>query len=444
MLGPPKVLRREELFLSSLEQRLPATNLYRRLEATLDLACVRAWVDDLYAERGRPSIDPVVFFTLHLIMVLEGIRSERQLMETADLNLAHRWYLGYGFAEPLPDHSSLTRIRQRLGVATFQRLFERVVDLCQGAGLVWGRELFFDGTKVRANADIDSLTPRFVQAAREHVTALFGGDVVAEPASDDSVSLPATRSEEAERPTAVAPGAASTRPPLPPDDDSTAPLPRSFSGDAATDQRLAAEQQAHWKLLEERRLDPQRAPSGAYRRTTDFMVSTTDPDAAPMSRGDASKLGYHDHDVVDGGRARIIVGMLVTPADVQDNQAFLDLLDRARFRFHLHVRRAIADSKYATGENLRALAERGIRAYMPVVDYEQKTPFFRHADFVYDAATATYRCPQGETLRCRGNNYQTRSRIYYAPGGVCQSCPLRERCTASLDGRKLSRSFDED
>jgi transposase len=214
MLGPPKVLRREELFLSSLEQRLPATNLYRRLEATLDLACVRAWVDDLYAERGRPSIDPVVFFTLHLIMVLEGIRSERQLMETADLNLAHRWYLGYGFAEPLPDHSSLTRIRQRLGVATFQRLFERVVDLCQGAGLVWGRELFFDGTKVRANADIDSLTPRFVQAAREHVTALFGGDVVAEPASDDSVSLPATRSEEAERPTAVAPGAASTLPPI--------------------------------------------------------------------------------------------------------------------------------------------------------------------------------------------------------------------------------------
>src|SRR5947209_2647037 len=179
MLGPPKVRRRDELFLSSLEQRLPADNFYRQLDAKLDLSFVRDWVADKYAEGGRPSIDPVVFFQLQLILFFEGLRSERKLMETADLNLAHRWYLGFGFEEPLPDHSSLTRIRQRLGVDTFQRLFDRVVELCQDAGLVWGKELFFDGTKVRANADLDALTPRFAQAAREHVAALFGGDVAA-------------------------------------------------------------------------------------------------------------------------------------------------------------------------------------------------------------------------------------------------------------------------
>lgn len=43
----------------------------------LDLTFVRTWVRDLYAERGRPSIDPVVFFRLRLIMFLEGVRSER-------------------------------------------------------------------------------------------------------------------------------------------------------------------------------------------------------------------------------------------------------------------------------------------------------------------------------------------------------------------------------
>jgi hypothetical protein len=65
--------------------------------------------------------------------------------------------------EDLPDHSSLTRIRQRLGVDLFQRFFEQVVDLCQQAGLVWGRELYFDATRVRADADTDSraaLLPR--------------------------------------------------------------------------------------------------------------------------------------------------------------------------------------------------------------------------------------------------------------------------------------------
>jgi hypothetical protein len=148
--------------------------------------------------------------------------------------------------------------------------------------------------------------------------------------------------------------------------------------------------------------------------------------------------------VVDGGRARIILAALVTPADVQDNQAMVDLLDRVRFRYRLDVRRAVADGMYATGENLRALAERGIRAYMPVADHEHASPFFRHQDFTYDTETDTYRCPQGTTLRYRGNSYQTRSRVYSAPAGVCRACPLRARCTDSGRGRKLSRSFDEE
>jgi transposase len=74
-------------------------------------------------------------------MLFEGIRSERKLIATASLNLAHRWYLGYALDETLPDHSSLTRIRQRLGIAIFQCFVEQVVGLCQEASLVWEREL---------------------------------------------------------------------------------------------------------------------------------------------------------------------------------------------------------------------------------------------------------------------------------------------------------------
>jgi len=65
-------------------------------------------------------------------------------MQAASLNLAHRWYLGDHLDEPLPDHSSLTRMRARLGLPIFRRFFERVVELCQQAGLVWGKELFLD------------------------------------------------------------------------------------------------------------------------------------------------------------------------------------------------------------------------------------------------------------------------------------------------------------
>jgi transposase len=59
---------------------------------------------------GCPSIDPVVFFKLQLIAFFEGIRSERQLMEMVNLNLAHRWFIGYDLDEPVPDHGSLSKI----------------------------------------------------------------------------------------------------------------------------------------------------------------------------------------------------------------------------------------------------------------------------------------------------------------------------------------------
>src|SRR5215213_6088147 len=173
MLGPAKFRRVNDPIAVSLEELVPTDNFYRHLEATLDLGFVRDWTRELYAERGRPSIDPVVFFKLQLVMFFEGLRSERQLIATASLNLAHRWYLGYALDEDLPDHSSLTRIRQRLGIDSFQRFFERIVDLCQAAGLVWGQEFYVDATKVAANADRDSLVPRFYHEAKTHVANLF-------------------------------------------------------------------------------------------------------------------------------------------------------------------------------------------------------------------------------------------------------------------------------
>jgi transposase len=161
---------------ATLEDLVPQDHFYRHLERTLDLGFVRDLVRDAYAEAGRPSIDPIVFFKLQLVLFFEGLRSERQLIETASLNRAHRWYLGYALDEALPDHSSLTRIRQRLGIDIFQRLFEKIVDLCQEAGLVWGRALYFDATKVEANAGIPSLIPRFYYDATTHVDDLFEND----------------------------------------------------------------------------------------------------------------------------------------------------------------------------------------------------------------------------------------------------------------------------
>lgn len=90
ILGPRKPRRLDEPIAVSLDDLVPRDNFYRHLEATLDLGFAREWVRDVYAERGRPSIDPAVFLKLQLVMFFEGIRSERKLIEMASLNLAHR------------------------------------------------------------------------------------------------------------------------------------------------------------------------------------------------------------------------------------------------------------------------------------------------------------------------------------------------------------------
>ena len=162
----------------SLENLVPEEHFYRRLEARLDLSFVRELVGPLYAGGGRPSVDPVVFFKLQLIMFFEDLRSERQLMRVVADRLSLRWYLGYDLQEPLPDHSSLTRIRERFGLEVFRRFFERIVEECFEAGLVWGEELFFDATKVEANASMDSTRSRSLVEGRlkEHLVEEFPED----------------------------------------------------------------------------------------------------------------------------------------------------------------------------------------------------------------------------------------------------------------------------
>ena len=105
-------------------------------------------------------MDPLVFFRLQLVMFFENLYSERQLMRVLADRLSVRWYLGYDLHETLPDHSSLTRIRERFGLEVFRRFFERIVEECIAAGLVWGEELFFDAPKVEANASLGSARSR--------------------------------------------------------------------------------------------------------------------------------------------------------------------------------------------------------------------------------------------------------------------------------------------
>ena len=231
----------------------------------------------------------------------------------------------YNLDEPLPDHSSLTRIRERYGVELFQRFFEAIVDQCQQAGLVWGKELYVDATKVHANAYLDSVKPRF--AVDMHLRELFstgeGGEPEQAPQVESSLltSEAATSHPETNREEATPFGEAPV--PAPSVGESTAaapvPLPVHLEDAMREDLTRTNEQRHDW--IEQTGRPQREVTRGSYRRLADFVVSTTDPDATLMpTKGQGRHLGYHTHYVVDGGKSRIILAALVTPSEVMENQ----------------------------------------------------------------------------------------------------------------------------
>ncbi len=411
----------------SLEDLVPQDHFYRRLERTLDLSFVRTLVGDSYAHGGRPSIDPVVFFKLQLVMFFDGIRSERQLMQMAADRLSVRWYLGYDLGEPLPDHSSLTRIRTRYGVELFRRFFDAIVEQCQQAGLVWGKELYVDATKVNANASLDSVKPRFF--VEEHLKNLFG-----------------TQSEEGSEQTDQPLSQAETTASLPVEQEEM-PLPIQLPTSLSPQEQehLAQENAVRHDWIEQQGRPDRNVIRGSYRRMADFVVSTTDPDATIMpTKGDGRHLGYHTHYVVDGGKSRIILGVLVTPSEVMENQPMLDLVFRARFRHKLWPRQVTGDTTYGTIENIVAMEQQHIRAYVPLPDCDKRTSFYGKQQFRYDAQQDVYICPNNAVLPLYTYAYTEQEKRYQGDAATCNACPLKPECTTSNQGRVIKRNLDEE
>ncbi len=159
----------DELFVAgSLRQLIPDDHILVRVDKVLDLGWLRSSVSECYdLHQGRPGIDPEVAVRLMLAGLLLGIVHDRRLLREAQVNLAIRWFTGYRLHEHLPDHSSLTRIRQRWGEERFRRIFEHTVLGCLEAGLVKGDLLHLDATLIRADVSWESLVQVHMAAVAE-------------------------------------------------------------------------------------------------------------------------------------------------------------------------------------------------------------------------------------------------------------------------------------
>lgn len=156
--------RREQMDLfvaGSLDRLIPEDHVLKRVDRVLDLSWLREEVADCYClDNGRPGVDPEVALRLMLAGMLLGYVHDRRLLREAQAHLAVRWFIGYGLHEELPDHSSLTRIRQRWGEARFKEIFRRTVRACLDAGVAKAEVVHVDASLIRADVSWESLAER--------------------------------------------------------------------------------------------------------------------------------------------------------------------------------------------------------------------------------------------------------------------------------------------
>lgn len=197
---------------------------------------------------------------------------------------------------------------------------------------------------------------------------------------------------------------------------------------------------------EEDRGDPPSAPR-AYREVNNRYVSTTDPDAAIVRRGQP-KLYYQTHRAVDA-RTEVITATHVTPGDINEAHLLRPLLETHQENTHRPASTVVADSKYGTIENFLACADRGLRAHLPdlgqiAAKRAKKRAIFPEAAFAYDPVTDTYRCPGGKDLRRKSLHLSRQSSDYAASKSDCAVCSLRVQCTENTAGRTLKRHLRQE
>ena len=368
-----------------LEDHVPQAHLLRLIDRHVDFGFLRNRLRPLYSETGRPSVDPELMIRMLLIGYLYGITSERRLCEDVGMHLAYRWFLGLGFDQAVPHHSTFSKNRhgrfRESGL--FRDLFEEIVGRCLAAGLVEGESFSVDGSVIEADAGRASRVRRdeLSEVAKvSHTVRQYLAEIEAQnPVSEDDGS----------------------------DDDDASGAGRSADGKAGG------------------------------------TVSKSDPDATWAAKGGPAKFAYYDNYLIDNAHG-VIVGVEATPARFSEEvRAARAMLERAESAFGLRPRTLGADKAYGSGAFLAWLQAQGIEPHIPVIDRRNQTQGrFSRDRFTYDGEADAYICPEGETLSHVGIDAQSQANVYRASPNRCRGCPQKKACTRG-PCRKLSVSWHE-
>ena len=313
MLQPENFVPLSDTERQLFTQLVPPDHFLRRLVQVVDFERFRPVLAATYCQDdGRPPLDPVFMLKLE-VLALHYRLSDRELMKQAQVNVAHRLFLGLNCHSPLPHHTSMTYFRERVGAERMQEIFHVVLGQARELGLVRNRLRLKDATHIIANIAVPSTIRLVAQTRDELLEALR--PFAALRADEETQRAEALRlaSDDLPDQERLLRRVAHLRAVLAWADD--VPTSAAFgAGAAASQEKLRATLGLAHKVLADRD-DPQAG---------DKVVSVHDPDARCGKHGD-----FYDGyllDIAMDADSELLTGINVLPANGDEGGDAVHLL----------------------------------------------------------------------------------------------------------------------
>jgi transposase len=184
--------RQQELWIPTAQlPEPPGHPFYQKLNHLLDEGCFDTYVEELcapyYAESlGRPSIPPGVYFRMLFIGYFEGLDSQRGIAWRCADSRSLQAFLGYGLDQTTPDHSTLTKVRQRLPMVVHEQVFALVLQIADAKGLLRGKTVAVDATYLEANAAMKTIVRHDSgEDWKDYLRRLAAAEGITDPSDED-------------------------------------------------------------------------------------------------------------------------------------------------------------------------------------------------------------------------------------------------------------------
>jgi transposase len=392
--------RHEEiLFPERLDDSISEDNPVRFIDtfvdeldlATLGFQRVKA------AATGRPAYHPGALLKLYIYGYLYRLRSSRRLEQESHRHIELLWLL----KKLSPDHKTLANCR-RDHLQPLRQVCRAFTLLCKQLDLFSGELVAIDGSKFKA---VNAKERNFTRSKLQRLL----------PQIDERIEAYLQELERGDT-----------------EDDHGAP------GGARAEQRQAKiEARKQRKLLYE--------TFQAQLQTSDQeQHSLTDPDSRSMKlgKGGGTEVCYNVQTAVDAKHKLILACAVTNETSDRNWLSSMALQAKAVLESPFET---VADMGYYHGDEVKACLEAGITPYIarPLTSANKKLGLFSTEDFRYDGTTDTSQCPAGERLTFRFDTVELGRHIRYYATAACKVCTIKQACTRSKEGRRITRWVDE-